>query len=57
MFVGPRQPGQAPAKPAILVPLAESDYLAVADLAGREGLAMAAYLRSLVRRHLESVKP
>lgn len=55
MHKGPQVKGQAPEKPAVFVTLSESDYLSVADAAERDGLSMSAYVRMLVRRHLESL--
>lgn len=54
MYIGPMNPGKAPATPAVNVRLSESDYLKVAELAARDGAGLAGFVRTLVRRHLES---
>jgi predicted DNA-binding protein len=55
MLIGPKNPGQAPSTVAINVRLAEDDYLRIARLAEADGTSLAGYVRTLIRRHLESL--
>ena len=54
-MMGSKKPGQAPATPAVLVRLSEADYLAVASAAERDGASLSGFVRTLLRRHIESM--